>query len=209
MATSSLRLYLGPMFSGKTSRLLADLTLNADLDLKVLLICSELDKREESKDLSNENDDSGVVTRKGISSHSSQFYRPSPLIKVVHTKKLASVDITGYDVVGIDEAHFYSDLLSTVVSWLDTKDREKALSVICAGLDGSSDKKPIGQILFLIPHADPEDGVQKCAAICKYCLKESCQKIKAGFTKRLVDDKSEICVGGKDKYAATCRKHHD
>ena len=74
--------------------------------------------------------------------------------------------------------------------------------VIVSGLDGDSERKPFGDILRLIPHAEK---VSKLSALCLECNDGT----EAFFSKRLIyeDMSSQISVGSNDKYIAVCRKH--
>lgn len=69
--------------------------------------------------------------------------------------------------------------------------------VIVAGLDGTFQQKPFGNILELIPIAE---RVIKLSAICVYCGKD------AAFTQRIVDNSEVELIGGEDAYRPTCRK---
>jgi len=82
--------------------------------------------------------------------------------------------IIDYDVVGIDEGHFFPDIVGFCEGACDLGKK-----VIVAGLDGDFRKQKFGEILNLIPLAE---SVTKLSAICMSCAKE------AAFTKRICDD---------------------
>jgi thymidine kinase len=193
----SLNLYFGPMYSKKTSNLLSDLTLHADLGHKVLLV-SYLgsESREETYKDSN------------ISSHSSQFFRVSPKIRTIKVKELKNVDISEYQVIGVDEAQFFPDLKPTVLLWLMVGNRK----IICAGLDADYNRQPFNidpqtpnGILSLIPHANE---ACKLHAKCQRCLDEKGQLVNAAFTARLVDNREQVLIGGSKEYSPMCFYHH-
>lgn len=71
LVSGNLKLYPGPMWSGKTSKLLSDLTLYADLGLKVLYINHTID--ESVTECSSDN----------ITTHNSSFKVISPKIKTI------------------------------------------------------------------------------------------------------------------------------
>lgn len=191
------------MTSAKTKRLLSTLTQYADVneaEIKVLLISHvKAKERAEGKDISKE------VSRKGVSCHASDFYKPSEKITLVETEKLKDVDVTEFSVIGIDEGHFFSDLFETVKLWKC----EKKKTIYVAGLDGSATRQAIGQMLDLIPLAD---DYQKCKAVCKQCVAENKgivlnNKFPASFTKCKIAMSGTVMVGGGAEYVATCEKH--
>lgn len=191
---------LGPMFSGKTTWLLAQCTNCADSGYRVLIVSSSLDVRRETNRY-------GV-----ISSHSSSFTHISHKITQVQTETLAEVDTAGYDVVGVDEAQFYPDLRDTVSEWVE----RRGLDVYVAGLDGDSNKQPFGQTLLLIPMSD---NMEKMTSRCHMCVAEKkaaggrSQRVTpssfpAPFTAFLGAKMDQVCVAGVGRYVAVCREHH-
>lgn len=180
-----LTLYMGPMFSGKTTRLLCELTERVDTGSRVLFVSHLHDVRPGDR---------------GVSSHSSQFRLLSHLIDSVRVERLENVDVKNYQVIGVDEAQFYPDLISTVIRWVDQEDK----MVFCSGLDGTYQRTPFGHFLELIPYAD------KCKmmhSLCHYCLKIGSEN-RAPFTLRTTDEMTEIVIGGVDKYIPVCRHHY-
>ena len=92
----SLELIIGPMFSGKTSELIRQLVTYSKANLKVLYINSNLDTR----------------CKEAFSTHNSSL---SPtqninMIKVVNLKDACDL-VADADVIGIDEAQFFPDLV--------------------------------------------------------------------------------------------------
>ena len=164
-------LILGCMFSGKTTELFRRVDKLVAIGKKVLVIHSPIDTR---------------VKNGYVKTHSGKK-------KIAITfNSLKEVPYKDYDAIAIDEGQFFEDIL-TIIPHLD-----KTL-VMIAGLNGSFDKKNIGKLHKLIPHAD--DIVFKKA----YCA--SCKDITpAVFSKRLSDSTKQIEVGAADKYMAVCRK---
>lgn len=193
----SLYIRVGPMFSGKTTWLLAQCTNCADSGYRVLLVSSSLDVRRETNRY-------GV-----ISSHSSSFAHVSPKITQVQAQNLACVDTSGYDAIGVDEAQFYPDLYDTVKTWVESK----RLDVFVSGLDGDSNKQAFGQTLQLIPLCD---SVEKMVSRCHMCAAEMTAKghrgtprcFTAPFTRFLGKKEDQVCVAGASRYVAVCRAHH-
>lgn len=191
-----LTLYLGCMFSGKSSRLVADLTTSADTGLSALYINHSDDIRDVEKS------DSCITT------HHSSFSGLSEKIDKIKTKNLLEINVTNYHVIGIDECQFFEDLFEAVTLWLDN---DKI--IICSGLDGDFCKNVFGQTLKLIPHAEK---VEKLNARCYLCLEELKKKdfhgnymsITGSFTARTDGQKEQKVIGGADKYIPVCRYHH-
>ena len=99
---------------------------------------------------------------------------------------------TGY--VGLVSGVCFSDVGNTV--YCVDKDKKK---VIIVGLDGDSNRNNFGQIHKLIPLCD---NITKLKAYCSQC-KDGTEGI---FSKRLISDTSQTCIGSSDKYMAVCRK---
>lgn len=179
--TPSIDLVLGNMFSGKSSEILKRLIVYHDLGLKVLYINSILDNRSETT-FSTHNKIIGTI--------------PFDSVKV---EKLIYSNIDPYDVIAIDEASFFPDLLQCVLNWVE-KHRK---ILIVGGLNGSYKREPFGQILDLVPYADT---ITKLSSFCSLC-KDKNRTIKpAPFTLRTVSNTTDnILVGGKDTYLPVCR----
>ncbi len=101
------------------------------------------------------------------------------------------------DVIIIEEGQFFPDLLSFIEK---ETDEQLHKDFIVSGLSGDFQRKPIGDILRIIPLAE---HVIKLNGFC-----QSCKDGTAGtFTKRIVELDNQILVGGKDSYECVCRKH--
>ena len=185
---ASLKLIFGPMFSGKTTHLIEQLVVYADLNFPTLYVNHDVDCR---------SSEDGIAT-----SHSSQFNVISPKIDKTKTTLLSQVDVEKYKVIGVDEGQFYQDLVEVVDGWLQV-----GKIVIIAGLDGDFRMKSFGRMHELISLADA-GGICKLAAKCIRCLEEKNILIDAGFTARYTQDSDLILVGGQESYRAVCRQCH-
>ena len=177
----SLQLYIGPMFSGKSSAALELINTFENNGTRVLCITSNLDKR-----YTNE----AVIVSHDKASH--------PAIAVGTLKELLEKEsFENADAIVIDESQFFPDLKDFVLTAVDVYGKD----VACVGLDGDSNRKPFGQILDLIPYCD---FVKKLKAKCSVCgLNDGI------FTHRTVANVSEqIHVGGADTYMTLCRMHY-
>lgn len=188
-----LEIYMGPMFSGKSSRLIHKLCTLADVGFRVLY----LNHSDDNRDTCGDNI---------VSTHSSQYHGLSEHISSLKVASLQYVDIREYDVIGVDESQFFDDLVPAVSKWIEQDHKY----VICVGLDGDAFKRPFGHLLELIPYADI---AEKMTAMCHSCL-ENAKKTgfaslnNAPFTRRLnSESSSQKLIGGSDKYIAVCRHH--
>jgi thymidine kinase len=192
----SLTVYTGPMFSGKTTKLIEDIVRFSDIhkDNKTLIINHSQDTRDD---------------RNLVSSHNTNYQGLSSKIKVLGASYLSEIDIDEYTMIGIDEANLFPDLVSTISTWLKNDKH-----IVCSGLDGNFKMEKFGKISDLLHMADK---FVKLPSICKMCLEETLRcggtitpqtTVPAPFTKRLTDCESEIEIGGSDKYMAVCRRHH-
>jgi|SRR3990172_12027304 len=184
---NGLDIYLGPMFSGKSSALLRKLSLLAEMGLKVLYINHVIDNRGENL----------------FSTHSPLLNGAKPEISMIKVAVLTEIDtkfLLSFDVVGLDESQFWGNELVPFVKGL-VDDNGKY--VIVAGLDGSYKREKFGYVLDLIPFAD---HVEKLSAFCKRCASSSRGLVPAIFTyyggEKMVD---VVNVGGAEKYQAVCR----
>jgi len=193
----SCAIFFGSMWSSKTTELCKTLTMYADIGLRVLYINHADDIR---------------VTEKGsnnLTTHHSSFVELSEKITKTCVKKLEDINIDEFDVIGVDEGHFFSDLDTEVRKWV----LEKNKIVNIASLDGDFRMRPIGKAKNLICLCEP-GNIIKLAAKCMDCLKQETpynriQLVNAGFTCKIAGSfNKQKEVGGKDKYIPLCMRCH-
>jgi thymidine kinase len=96
----------------------------------------------------------------------------------------------------LDECQWFELLVSYAKGWAALKKRFYG-----AGLDGDVDKKPMGEVLQLIPHCD---AVTKLKAVCMKCRNRD-----APFTTNIAKLSEGKHIGGKDAgYLSVCRQCH-
>ena len=172
MNKTRVEIILGCMFSGKSTELIRRTTRYKAIGKKVLLI----------NHLNDTRTDSSVKTHSNIREKAIKVKRLLPVIETSNFKDS--------DVIGIDEAQFFDDLYEFVVS-AEVYNK----TIIVAGLDGDFKRKPIGQILNLIPLCDE---VVKLTAM---DMKDR-DGTPAIFSKRIINDDSQVVVGAEDYYMA-------
>jgi thymidine kinase len=176
--SGKLELIIGPMFSGKSTELIRRIRLLQKIDKKVLVTKPLIDTRYEHDKITSHNYES------------------------VECKVLTTLDeiddniINQYDTIIVDEGQFFPDLIDTITRWVNNY----SVNIIVGGLDGDFQRKPIGQILDLIPMADKCIKLNSLCNICK-------DGTEAPFTFRLVKSNNKVLVGGSESYIPVCRKH--
>ena len=161
------------MFSGKSTELMRRVNCHKSIGEKVLVINHASDNRY--------TDQSVIISHNGQSMAS------------IKTDQLKHTLYVNYDVIAIDEAQFFPDLIQGVLTYL--ADGKK---IIVAGLVGDFRCNPIGDILKLLPHADE---TVRLYAFCSNCKDGT----RAAFTKRTSESKEQVVIGSK-MYMAVCRK---
>lgn len=178
ITSTRIEVILGCMFSGKSTELLRRTNRYKAIGKQILLINHEYDIR----------------TNDAIQTHSNikqTAIKTSELSNILETKEFNKADV-----IGIDEAQFFPDLLRFVESAeLCNK------IIIVAGLDGDYKRKPIGQILQIIPLCDE---VVKLNAM-DMIDKDGSPGI---FSKRIVDTEGQVLVGANESYKAVSRKNY-
>ena len=139
---SYLELIIGPMFSGKTSKLLDIYKQCMFCNIKTIIVNHEIDKRYHDT---------------MVSSHD------KVLAPCTQTSRLSDIyeELSDYDVILINEGQFFKDLYQVVMDLL----KENKKIYIC-GLDGDFQRNKFGQILDLIPMCDK---ITKLSSLCSKC----------------------------------------
>ena len=172
-----LTVLIGCMFAQKTTELLRRIRRYKSIGYNVLTINYGLDNR---------------YGTDCIASHDKE---KEEALSVITLSEVDSIVSRGtYDVIVIDEGQFYADLFQYVTRWADT------LHIVVAGLSGSFEREPMGDMLRLIPHAEE---VEHLTALCAVC----CDGTPAPFTKRITEQTQHILIGAKE-YMPVCRKHY-
>ncbi len=178
-----LTLIMGCMFAQKTTEILRRIRRYQSIGYRVLVINYRGDTRYGSDCIASHDKD----TFAAISlEHLDQLGQEYP-----------NISLADYDVVVIDEGQFFRDLLGFVSKWVDTL----PLHVVVSGLDGDAARRPFGQLLELIPHAEE---VVRLSAYCASCKDGTV----AHFSKRIVASAEQVLIGGADSYIPVCRKHY-
>ena len=172
-----LEIILGPMFSGKTSRLLEIYKQCIFCNISVAVINHSSDVRYD-------------ISTTILSTHD-QHKIPCFSFTTL-SSSLSNPEIFNAQVILINEGQFFEDLFQTVSQFL-----QQGKHIYIAGLDGDFERKKFGTILDLIPLCDK---VTKLASLCSKC-KNGTPGI---FSMRLTHEKQQTLVGA-DNYIPVCR----
>jgi thymidine kinase len=200
-SASYLELILGPMFSGKSSRLVEIYKQCNFCNIPVAVINHSIDKRYDDALLSTH--DKVMIPCIQTNKLRDIWYYDEGLQgsekngniidnQVVLHRLDDSAKLINADVIIINEGQFFEDLLPAVEHMLQHNKK-----IYVGGLDGDFERKKFGQILDLIPLCDK---VTKMTSLCGICKNGT-----AGiFSKRISLERQQTVVGS-DNYIPVCR----
>lgn len=171
--TGWIEVIAGSMFSGKTEELIRRMKRAKIAQQKTMIFKPKVDVR---------------YSENKVVSHDDNTIDSTAVDKAEDILYLAEK----YEVIGIDEAQFFSKLLAEVCNRL----ADKGVRVIVAGLDMDFKGKPFGPMPELMSLAE---YVTKVHAICIKCGH------LAQYSHRLSDSEKLFVLGEKDIYEPLCR----
>lgn len=186
-----LTLITGPMFSGKTWQLITEVMRYRDLGHKTCIINHSIDVRDTSGSTGNLTYHIGCDVRLP---NDIDMYSVSDL---EHLYNNGVNKLCNYKCIAVDEAQFFPSL-DRVIEWLDNGHH-----VIVSCLNGSSDRKPMGDIPKLLSHCN---DIKLRRSYCMKCRKERGTLEDAIYTKCKIQKHEEVTIGGHDIYEPVCRK---
>jgi thymidine kinase len=176
-----LEIILGPMFSGKTSRIIDIYKQYKYCNIKVIVINYEDDNRYDNVLLSNHDN---------IKIECLKCHKIMDIIKNIDFQD----NINSPSVILINEGQFFDDLIESVDLLVNNYNK----CVYVCGLDGDYKMNKFGTILDLIPLCDK---VTKLNSICSNCKNGR----SASFTYRKNNDTIQKVIGTNDIYEPVCR----
>lgn len=177
MKPPELKIFTGPMFGGKTTRMLAALERYQYQHRSTMLFKPSVDKRYSEEK---------VVTHKGQE----------------HTSVLVGSGLeilekgTEADVVAVDEMFMIPGSSEALISLF-----HKGKTILVSTLQLSSEPtgyKAFDEVRDLMPWAT---SIEICPAVCAYCDRD------AYYTERIGEQPKQILVGGAESYQPVCWKH--
>jgi len=187
-----LEIIIGPMFSGKTSRLVEIYNQCKFCNISVAVINHAIDNRYDNELMSTHDKIKipCIKTDKLMDLWMEKFN----LSEVDNIPRLNDkINVAKSNVVLINEGQFFPDL-EEFVKLLLKVDKQ----VYVCGLDGDFERKKFGQILELIPLCDK---VHKLTSLCSLCKNGT----KGIFSMRLTNEKEQTVVGSEN-YIPVCRE---
>ena len=185
--TGYLELFIGSMYSGKSTRLVDIYKQCKFCNIPVTVINHIIDKRYDNELLSTHDQ---VKIPCLQASELNDLWNNNGYEK----KDLWAHNAVRYSsVILINEGQFFPDLYDVVVDMLNCNKK-----IYICGLDGDFERKKFGQILDLIPLCDK---VTKLTSLCSQC-KNGTPGI---FSMRLTNETAQTVVGS-DNYIPVCRK---
>jgi thymidine kinase len=173
----TLRLFVGPMYAGKTSKLIETYSEAIKNDQTIIVLTHSSEIRYSVDQLSTHD-------QKQIS-----CFKFDKINTFIQDKQN---EISESHVILIDEAQFFDDLLE-IRELVDIHHKQ----VFVFGLDGDFKRNKFGQILDLIPYCD---SVEKLNAKCNLC------NSPAIFSCRIINDDQQVLIGSSESYQPMCRK---
>lgn len=170
--------YTGPMFSGKTSRLLSTLDRYKYQHKKMMIFKPRLDDRYSANE---------VVTHGGWRQNAVCVKSGADILE-----HLANSSVNP-NVVAVDEAFMIPGVTESLV-WLFMN----GFTIVVSSLEMSAAGKPFHEIEKMLVWAT---HVEKCCAVCTICGRD------AYYTHKKQMGGSEIEVGGSELYEPRCSIH--
>lgn len=187
-----LEIILGPMFSGKSTRLVEVYKQCQFCNIPVAVINHSIDNRYDDELLSTHDKVKipCIKTEKLFDVWSNDISLEERIDDVPLIKDKFKI-ITS-KVILINEGQFFPDLFDFVIQLLKC-----GKEIYVCGLDGDFERKKFGQILDLIPLCDK---VTKLTSLCSLCKNGT----KGIFSMRLTNEKEQTIVGSEN-YIPVCR----
>ena len=178
-----LELIMGPMFSGKTSKLIEIYKQCEFCNISVAAINFSGDTRYSDTMLAT-HDMKMIPCIRGTSIH-----------KILHGDNGDdnTEQLNRADVILINEGQFFRDVVEHVRYWVETCGKR----IYVCGLDGDFERNAIGNLLELVPMCDK---IEKLTSLCSNCKNGT----RAIFSYRITNEKAQIVIGSSN-YIPVCR----
>ena len=177
MKSPELKIFTGPMFGGKTTRMLAALERYHYQHRSTILFKPVIDKRYSEEK---------VVTHKGQEHISVLVASGSEILAKAATA----------DVVAVDEMFMIPESATALINLFS-----KGKTILVSTLQLSSEPfgyKTFTEVQQLLPWAT---SIEVCPAVCAHCDRD------AFYTQRIGKQPKQILVGGAESYQPVCWKH--
>jgi thymidine kinase len=178
-----LKLFVGPMFSGKSTKLIHNIERYKLGNKKILTFKPRMDNRY--------TDDGFIVTHSDIHETCYLINSGEDLIKIFENEE-------NVNAIAIDEAFMIEGIANAALEIF----YNNKIDVLISSIDISASLVPFEEVAILLSHAT---HIKKCKAVCTACGADASYTLR----KFSIDNKSDqIRVGGNDLYEPRCLKHH-
>ena len=178
----NLKLYVGPMFSGKSTKLLQQVDRYKFAKKRVVCFKPKMDNRY--------TEEGSIVTHSGNTIPCVLINTGKDLIDYFEDEDLP-------DAIAIDEAFMIDGIAYACLHFF----YNKRIDVVISTLDLSSSLNDFPEVSTLLGHATK---IKKCKAVCTVCGEDASYTMR----KEEYSNSNLIQVGGDDMYEARCLKHH-
>jgi len=184
--TKKLKLYVGPMFSGKSTKLLQQIDRYKIAKKNILCFKPAMDNRYTGEGF--------IVTHNDIHVPCHVINTGRDIIEIFEKEN----NKNKIDVIAVDEAFMIDNIAQTLIDIF----YGYKINVLVSSIDISASRMPFKDISMLLSHAT---HVKKCKAVCTTCGHDASYTLR----KFSIDDNTDqIRVGGADLYEPRCLKHH-
>jgi thymidine kinase len=199
--TARLEVIVGPMFSGKTERLIARLHRAQYARKRVRILKPAHDTRTQGS----------IASRAVNPDGTTEVTATLSAVMVRNAADFAAVTADGeFDVLAVDEAQFFplDAPLTDALGWFGRAIRDMLraqaksdLRIIIAGLDMDFAEQPFGPIPGLLAMAD---HVEKLTGVCMICGSDG-----GYISHRIVPGEAQLVVGDAGEYQVRCRSCYE
>lgn len=173
--------YCGPMFSSKSTRLIADVERYKLQGRSIICFKPKMDERYQQ---------TKITTHNGASIEAQLVVTGDDIFEIV-----TNLDVMP-DVIAVDEVFMIENSSTALIKLF-----RMGISIVVASIDLSASCMPFAEVAAMLPFAT---RVVKCTAVCTTCGND------APYTYRKFQNKNdEIVVGGSELYEPSCFEHHN
>ena len=182
----NLKIYTGPMFSGKSTKLLHQIDRYKIAKKNIVCFKPKMDTRYTG--------DGFIVTHNDIHAPCHLVDTGEDLLKIFEEQN----EREGIDAIAVDEAFMIDGISDACISLF----YNKKIDILVSTIDISASLVPFDEIASLLCHAT---YIRKCKAVCTVCGEDASYTLRKFSIDRL---DGEIRVGGSDLYEPRCLMHH-
>jgi len=183
MSNPEFVIYTGPMFGGKTTRLLSEVERYRYKNRQVLAYKPSIDDRYDSE---------SIVTHNGFKLKAKRI---ANALEILADLEQFCLPIADRPIVVVDEAFMIKGAGAILPNVF-----KDGYTILVSTLQLSASGKPFEEVEKLLPWATK---VEICPAVCTKCDKD------AFYTHRKISGLGEIAVGGEDMYEPRCLEHYN